>query len=75
MNLAEALLPYGIEAELADDDLIVEAVVLAKVHSSDGDTSLQIASTQGCDWISEFGLVAAAWHILRSDAPKNIDGE
>jgi hypothetical protein len=73
MNLAEALMPYGIEAELAEDDLIVEAVVLAKVHTADGTTTLQISSTEGCDWIAQFGLVAAAWHVLRGDSAERAE--
>ena len=69
MNLAEALVPYGIEADLDDGDLITDVVVLAKVHGADGTTSLQISSPAGTDWIAEFGLVAAAWHIMRHAGP------
>lgn len=74
VNLAEVLMPYGIEADLDDDDLVTEVIVIAKVSAVDGETSLQISAPDGCDWIAQFGLLAAAWHIARSAAPGERGG-
>ncbi len=61
MNLAEALVSYAIEADIDADDLITDVVILAKVHAADGTTTLLIGAPDGRDWISQFGLMAAAW--------------
>lgn len=64
VNLAEVLVPYGIEADLDDGDLIVDVLIIARVSGPDGTTSLQLSSTDGTDWITERGLVSAAQHIM-----------
>lgn len=69
VNLPEALVPFGIEADIDLDDVITDVVIVAKVHHPDGSTSLQISSSN-VDWVAQFGLIAAAWHILRSNPPE-----
>ena len=70
LNLAEVLLPYGLEADLDDGDLITDVMVIAKVSAADGTTAIQISAPDGCDWIAQRGLLSAAQFIAdreRSD--------
>lgn len=60
VNLAEVLVPYGIEADLAEGDLITDVLILAKVHQPDGTTALLVEASAGHDWIARLGMLAAA---------------
>jgi hypothetical protein len=47
--------------ETQDNDQIVEAVLIAKLHDFDkGLTQVSISSTDSVDWIGQLGLIAAA---------------
>lgn len=57
---------YGIEADLQDGDLILDAVILLRVQSDDHQaSSLVIATTPGLDWMLQVGMVEAARMIMR----------
>ena len=58
----------GVGIELGANQQITEAVVLCKVVDfADRTTGLAIGASEGCDWISQRGLVASAQHILDHD--------
>ena len=56
MNTAE----LGISLDLDDGDLISDAVLIAKVHKPDGTVVIASKATEGTDWVTRRGLVAAA---------------
>jgi len=53
----------GITVELEEGQMIVDAVLIARVVSAeDSQTRLMLANTPGMDWIIQTGLIAAAMH-------------
>lgn len=56
----------GITLELDDGDLVASAVVLAKVVTADGRTTLLIEDSEGMSWLDQLGMVAAADSIIRT---------
>lgn len=56
----------GVTAELTDNHVVTEVLVLAKVSDlSDGQTALGIYHS-GMDWMSQLGLLAAAKLVIAS---------
>jgi len=56
---------YGIEADIKDGDLILDAVVLLRVQSDESSPMLVIATTPGLDWMLQVGMVETARDIMR----------
>jgi hypothetical protein len=57
---------YGIDVDLHDSDLILDAVVLLRVQSDDGSApAMVIATTPGLDWMLQIGMIEAARDIMR----------
>jgi hypothetical protein len=56
----------GVTFDLGDNDLIVEATVIAKVTRMDegGGTSVIVANSDGIDWVSQLGLIEAARRVV-----------
>ena len=50
----------GVTSTIAPDDLPVAALVLLKVVDADGDVRLAAAWSDGMDWITRLGMLAAA---------------
>jgi len=64
MNLD--LAGYGIDVELKEGDLILDAVVLLRVQSADNlIPALVISNTPGLDWMLQIGMIEAARDIMR----------
>ena len=62
----------GVKVSLSEGQHLVEAVVVGKVVGfDDGGTSLVIASSDGLDWISQRGLLAAAADVLLTDLTRS----
>ena len=59
------LASLGVEAEIADGDIILDAVVLLRVINGSRPTSLMLVATPGMDWMLQVGMVEAARDILR----------
>lgn len=55
--------PLGISLDLEDGDLVSDAVLIAKVHKPDGTVIVACKSSEGTDWVTRRGLVAAAADI------------
>jgi hypothetical protein len=58
--LPRTLDQLGIELDLDDQDLISDAVLIAKVHKPDGGVSVVLRTSAGTDWVTQRGLIAAA---------------
>lgn len=65
----------GVTITLADGQQLVEAVVVGKAigFGDERSTSLVIGSSNGLDWISQRGLVAAADDVLSGDIRRDED--
>ncbi len=50
----------GVTIDLADGDLVSDAVVIAKVVSADGDVTVALSSSESMSWLDQFGLISAA---------------
>lgn len=53
----------GVTIDLADGDLVSDAVVVAKVVDADGNVSVALSSSESASWLDQFGLVAAAYRV------------
>ena len=67
MNVDLAAL--GIDIDLADGDMVLDAVVLLRVANGDRPTGLVLETTPGMDWMMQIGMVEAARDILRGPVP------
>ena len=56
----------GVMLDVAEADQVTEVMVVAKVASFErgGGTGLVIATSPGCDWLAQRGLVSAAQWVL-----------
>lgn len=51
--------------ELATNDQVTEAVLIAKVADfENGGTSLALSATDGVDWITQLGMIHGALNIM-----------
>lgn len=73
--VGELLDSFGVVAELDDDDLVSDAVVLLKVVSTDGQVALTIACTPSLDWISQAGMLHAAIDAGRASGFQRSEDE
>lgn len=56
----DVLAQLGIDLDLDDGDLITDAVVLCRVSTADGGTTLVSRTSAGMDFITYAGMVALA---------------
>ncbi len=65
----------GVTIDLADGDLVEDAVVLAKVVDASGGVTLSISSSEAQSWLDQIGLVTAARDLLRHSAYESRDDD
>jgi hypothetical protein len=53
--------------DLADGDLVANAVVVAKVVADDGQVGVVISNSEGTSWLDQLALIVAASEIVRSN--------
>ncbi|GIF08674.1 hypothetical protein [Actinoplanes siamensis] len=63
----------GITLDLEDRDLVVSALVLAKVVKADGQVVLVIEDSEGMSWLDQLGLVSAADAVIRTGGYQHDD--
>lgn len=67
----------GVHLHLEDGQQLVEAMVIGKVVDFGEDrrvgTSMVIGTSDGLDWISQRGLLAAARDVLTADILRSTD--
>lgn len=65
----------GITLDLNDGDLIASALVIAKVVDADGEVGLHIADSEGMSWLDQYGLLAAASDLVRTQQFERKDDD
>lgn len=63
----------GVVADIEEGDLVAGAVVILKVHPADGQPGLVLALDDTSDWITQRGMLSAAWDIVRLSADVEED--
>jgi hypothetical protein len=66
----------GMTLSLADDQYLVEAMVIGKLVRFDGettDTSLVLGASTGLDWVGQRGLLAVAADVLAAELSRATD--
>lgn len=53
----------GVTLDLADDDLVADVLVIAKVITEHG-TGLAVGVSDGMDWVTQLGMIQAAVHEI-----------
>lgn len=74
-KIGDLLDSLGVLAELDDDDMVSDALVLLKVVDSHGAVSLCIAQSDGLSWLDQLGLLAAADAVTKQDEYQQRDDE
>ncbi|MFJ4637598.1 hypothetical protein ACIP69_18490 [Streptomyces hygroscopicus] len=69
-KIGQLLDTLGVTADLDDEDMPVDAVVLLKVVRADGAVSLVKGDSESLDWISSLGMLTAAMEIDRGGFTK-----
>jgi hypothetical protein len=54
----------GVTLDLDSDDMVLDMVVVAKVHREGIGTQLALGASAGIDWFTQLGLVTAAARVL-----------
>ena len=67
-NIASIVESLGVTLSVREDDLVTDAVVIAKVVEADGSVRLALTWSEGMSWIERYGLLTAAVAI---DSPVN----
>ncbi|KQX27555.1 hypothetical protein ASD97_24970 [Streptomyces sp. Root63] len=62
-QIGQLLDTLGVTADLDDEDLPVDALVLIKIVKPDGAISFIKATSESLDWITSLGMLTAALHI------------
>lgn len=55
----------GVTLDLADGDLVANAVVVSKVIARNGEVGVVISNSDGTTWLDQLALITAASEILR----------
>jgi hypothetical protein len=55
----------GVVIDLADGDLVADALVIAKVVSDDGSVSVSLSTSDAMSWLDQLALVTAASDVVR----------
>lgn len=62
-RIGQLLDSLGVTAELEDDDMPTDALVLIKAVQPDGKVAIVIAASETLDWVSQTGLLHGAIHL------------
>lgn len=54
----------GITLDIEEDALVSDAVLIAKIVTSDGSTQVAISDSTAMDWLTQYGLIKAAERIV-----------
>lgn len=73
-KIGDILDGLDVELDMDDGDLVASALVLAKVIQADGTVTLGMAQSDGCSWIEQAGLLAAAQQVV-NQAPVISDDD
>lgn len=57
----------NVTLNLADGDLVANAIVVAKVVADDGQVGVVISNSEGTSWLDQLALIVAASEIVRSN--------
>jgi hypothetical protein len=63
--MSDPLAQLGLTLDLEEGDIVSDAVLIMKVHKPDGTVIVSGRSTDGTDWVTRRGLIAAAEDIER----------
>lgn len=58
--MSDVLDQLGLTLDIQDGDMVTDAVLVMKVHQADGQIVVACRQTEGTDWITARGLIAAA---------------
>jgi hypothetical protein len=64
-KVGELLDSLGVTIDLADGDMVSDAIVIAKTITAEGEVGLVITKSEATSWIDELGLMAAAQQIMQ----------
>lgn len=62
-KIGQAIDALGVTADLDDEDMIVDCIVLIKVLQADGSIAMSIGTTDSTDWINQKGLLHSALEL------------
>lgn len=65
-QIGERIDAAGLTLDLDDDDLVSDYMVIAKVVRSDGQPTVAIGNSDGMDWLTQLGILAAANQIINT---------
>ncbi len=55
----------GVTIDLADGDLVSDAVVIAKIVDTDGNVTVSLSSNETMSWLDQLALLVAGSDIVR----------
>lgn len=70
-SIASIVESLGVTLTLEDDDLVTDAVLIAKVVEADGTERLALTWSDGMSWVTRYGLLTAAVAIDNPLTPLN----
>ncbi|MEZ5119628.1 MAG: hypothetical protein R2686_06970 [Candidatus Nanopelagicales bacterium] len=75
-RLISDLLPNVTSDDVGDGDMVLDAVILMRVVSTNGDGKprLTIAITPDLDWILQVGMLQSGLHIVTHDIQQDEEG-
>lgn len=59
-KIGQAVDALGVTADLDDEDMVTDCIVLLKVLQPDGSIAMSIGTTDSTDWINQKGLLQSA---------------
>ncbi|SDI40744.1 hypothetical protein SAMN05421505_14918 [Sinosporangium album] len=59
-DISRIMQSLGITLDLSDGDLVSDLILIAKIHKPDGGVTLISRTSEGTDWITRRGMIAAA---------------
>ncbi|MFF8784823.1 hypothetical protein [Streptomyces sp. NPDC015125] len=62
-KIGQAVDALGVTADLDDEDMVVDCIVLLKVLQADGSIAMSIGTTDTTDWINQKGLLHSALEL------------
>lgn len=65
-QIGQLLDSLGVIADLAEGDMVTDALVILKLVKGDGAVSLYKAKSETVDWITAIGMLTAAQEIENS---------
>lgn len=74
-QIGQLLDTLGVTADLDDDDMVSEAVVILKVVQADGSIAIAVGASDTRDWINQRGLLHSALELTEGQyRPASDDG-